>query len=303
MYRLGFYIYALEGLFGSKKASVKQKAKAKRANKQQENFQEINDESSDNDSESCDSTDIDDNIGNSTHNIFNGEECDQFDQDAIAFGKLLQRQSDRDRGRCFFPTGITGDKKKNGHEMQGVVLVILTVFLSVQFGKFQHLFGGEHIGALRITKWIILLEYIMMVEEFLKSKNNKKKDVLIFQKWMKYIFLQRFKRVVNRTTKMCFKLLKFHLGTHFAADIIKWGHSQVYDSSTGESNHKGLKGRSKKTQRRTELLEEQTGVHYVEHLAISKTLYSMKIAGQKLRTDLNSKEKEDEGAYSGASFL
>jgi hypothetical protein len=59
---------------------------------------------------------------------------------------------------------------------------------------------------------------------------------------------------------------------HFAGDILKWGIPNAYNSSTGESNHKVLKRRSKKTQQQRNLMEEQTGVRYVETLAVSRSL-------------------------------
>jgi hypothetical protein len=63
--------------------------------------------------------------------------------------------------------------------------------------------------------------------------------------------------------------------THFAGDILKWGTPSAYNSSTGESNHKMLKRKSKKTQRQLNLMEEQTGVQYVETLAISRSLQDL----------------------------
>ena len=68
------------------------------------------------------------NADKSTRNIFNSAEKDRFDNHTRFFGKALTRQSDRNLPRCYFPGGITGDKKKNGFEMQGVVLNILCVF-------------------------------------------------------------------------------------------------------------------------------------------------------------------------------
>jgi hypothetical protein len=59
--------------------------------------------------------------------------------------------------------------------------------------------------------------------------------------------------------------------THIPSDILKWGIPSAYNSATGESNHKILKRRPKQTQRQVNLMEEQTGVRYVENLAISQT--------------------------------
>jgi hypothetical protein len=63
--------------------------------------------------------------------------------------------------------------------------------------------------------------------------------------------------------------------THFAGDILEWGIPSAYNCSTGESNHKMLKWRSKKTQWQRNLMEEQTGVRYVETLAISQSLQDL----------------------------
>jgi hypothetical protein len=61
------------------------------------------------------------------------------------------------------------------------------------------------------------------------------------------------------------------LMTQVPEDILKWGSPSAYNSTTGESNHKMLKQRSKKTQWQVNLMEEKTGAQYVENLAISRT--------------------------------
>jgi hypothetical protein len=57
-----------------------------------------------------------------------------------------------------------------------------------------------------------------------------------------------------------------------AHDILKFGIPSAYNSATGESNHKFLKRRSKRTQKQATLMTEQTGFRYVEQLAVMKTL-------------------------------
>jgi hypothetical protein len=155
--------------------------------------------------------------------------------------------------------------------MQGVILNILFIFLSVEFVRLRDQFGGLEIGTKRIGQWILLLERLIMVEEFLKQKSFVKKDVKLFKKWFPNL-LHLFKHVVDRQASTKLKLLKFHLCTHFAGDILKWGLPSAYNSSTGESNHKMLKRRSKKTQKRLEFFEEQTGVRYVEQLALKRSI-------------------------------
>jgi hypothetical protein len=211
-----------------------------------------------------------------TRNIFNSAECDRFDTSAKQYGKLLSRQSDKNLQRCNFPSGILGGK--NGHEMQGMVLNILLIFLSAEHKKFIHLFGGNEFGIERVKHWILLLQQLAMLEEFLKQKSFVKKDIELFQIWMPQ-FLAYLKNVVNRQHSVKMKLLKFHLMTHIAGDILKWGIPSAYNSATGESNHKMFKWMSKKTQWQLNLIEEQTGVRYVEALVISQSLQDLVSTG------------------------
>jgi hypothetical protein len=81
-------------------------------------------------------------------------------------------------------------------------------------------------------------------------------------------FLANLSNVVNLQHSVKMNLLKFHLMTHIPGDILKWGIPSAYNSTTGESNHKMLIWRSKKTQRKLNLIEEKTGVWHVENLAI-----------------------------------
>ncbi len=206
----------------------------------------------------------------SSLNVFNDVEKDIFDSRARLIGKRLSQQSDRDLPRTHFPTGITGDKKKNGHEMQGVILDILCVLLS-DVSKYERLMGDNNIGVRRLSNWVLLLERLLLVEEFLRTNAFKRTHIMIFKVYFPY-FLEYLKKVVDRQSHAKFKLLKYHLCTHFASDIMKWGPPCCYNSSTGESNHKSLKIRTRKTQRQNDLIEEQTAVRYVEQLAIHHSL-------------------------------
>ena len=263
-WQLGLYIYISEGLFGSKQASIIAKTNRKRkiaAMKRGDVPGETHEEKDIPQGQNLQGADV------STRNVFNPKEKDRFDNLARQYGKLLSQQADRDLPRTFFPSGITGEKKKNGHEMQGMVLNILCIFLSSENKNFLHLFGGDGIGDDRLGYWILLLERFIMVEEFLKQSKFNKKDVKSFKRWFPH-FLTLFKRVVDRKTGSGFKLLKFHLCTHFADDILKWGCPSSFDSATGESNHKTLKKHARRTQKNINVLVEQTGMRYVENLAI-----------------------------------
>jgi hypothetical protein len=74
---------------------------------------------------------------------------------------------------------------KNGYEMQGVVI-----------NKFIHLCGGNEFGIERDKHWILLLEGLIMIKEFLKQISFRKKDVKTFQEWQKH-FLAYYSNVVN----------------------------------------------------------------------------------------------------------
>jgi hypothetical protein len=65
--------------------------------------------------------------------------------------------------------------EKNGHEMQGVVINILLIFLSAEHDKFIHLFGGDEFGIERVKHWILLLERLRMIEEFSKKNHSTRK--------------------------------------------------------------------------------------------------------------------------------
>lgn len=161
-------------------------------------------------------------------------------------------------------------------------MLILCIFLSSEKNKFLHLFGGEGIGDDRHGFWILLLERFIMVEEFLKQSKFKVKEVNCFRKWFPQ-FLLLYKNVVDRKVGSGFKLLKFHLCTHFADDILKWGCPSSFNSATGESNHKTLKKHARRTQKKMESLVEQTGMRYVESLAIHKAMTN---AGSMLSTHI-----------------
>jgi hypothetical protein len=289
-YQLGILIYVVDGLFAQKKASTIAVKNKKRA------IQEA--ESSDDETQGQNLQGSD----KSSHNIFNNKQRDMFDQQARIYGKLYTHQADRDLPRTHFPGGITGEKKKNGNEMQGVILNILTIFLSHEFEQYRALFGYGQIGATRIGNWILLLERLLMVEEFLKQTVLKRQDVKRFGKWLPN-FLKFLKKVVDRQTAASFKLLKFHLCTHLANDILKWGTPGAYNSATGESNHKMLKRRARKTQRQCDVIEEQQGVRYVEQLAIQCTVNTMHNKGKIHVNDEGLQAQKESSKLAGYSYF
>jgi Plavaka transposase len=211
-FQLGILIYVVEGFFTLKRPNQESIDRFSKKRKRRNN---VSSARLDDDSLSLSVEE------RSSLNVFNDLEKDIFDERAKKIGKALSQQSDRDLPRTHFPTGITGDKKKNAHEMQGVVLDIMYVVLS-DLSKYNRLMGNNEYGARRLSNWLLLLERLLMIEEFLRTGTIKRKHVEIFSIYFPF-FLEYLKKVVDRQSAAKFKLLKFHLCTHFASDIMKWG--------------------------------------------------------------------------------
>jgi hypothetical protein len=90
------------------------------------------------------------------------------------------------------------------------------------------------------------------------------------------LYLESFKAVVDRKTGMGMKIVKFHLPTHHANDMKRYGPATSWDSSTGESNHVGFKGAARKTQKNTSQFDEQTAIRCHENLVIERALLLLK---------------------------
>ena len=113
-----------------------------------------------------------------------------------------------------------------------------------------------------------------MVEELIKAQEIDKNLIIKFKNWF-LIFLDLFKDVLDCQKGHKLKLLKFHLLTHLADDIEKFGVPSSFNTCAGESNHKVHKKNVKRTQRQPQNFEEQAGLRYVENLAIAASLRNM----------------------------
>ena len=201
-------------------------------------------------------------------NVFDDFVCDQMDERCKEYGRLLQKQSDRDLPRTYFSAGIASKTKKNGHEMQGVIILILVFLVSSQFDSLlENKFDLERLGDL-----IHMLEFLIMFEEFMKQKSFLRSDVFKVRKFVPK-FLDLFKKVVVRSCKF----LKFHLPLHLCDDILANGPPLGWCSSTGEKNHKtAVKTTARRTQRKAETLDEQTGLRYAEDITIQRSYGTMR---------------------------
>ena len=213
----------------------------------------------------------------SSNGIFTDSvKCD-FDARAKKYGRMLAHQSNRDFARSYFPSGITSNAKKNGHEESSVVLLCLIILVSkkgVDFFNVQ--FDGESdisvdVGIHRSTAYIELLTNLLLMENFLKSRQYTRKQMKLYGKYVP-LFLESLKKAVDRVIGMAMKFIKFHLPMHSCDDITRFGPPMSWDSSTGESNHKQMKDPAKRTQQNTKTFDIQTASRYTENLLIGRAV-------------------------------
>ena len=90
------------------------------------------------------------------------------------------------------------------------------------------------------------------------------------------LLLEAVKETLNHRQGMQMKIIKFHLFTHFADDILQWGTMINYDSAMGELHHKSAaKKLAQRMQWRKEVFKEQTAQRQVENLSIEMTHASL----------------------------
>ena len=177
----------------------------------------------------------------------------------------MLHQSDRTLPRTHINTNYTITTRKNASEMSGVLLVILIVFLTDEGEK--HL--DEAMAEIGSTKFIKLLELLLLLEVFCQSETHTFSNVKLFQKFIPF-FLNFYKETLQRTDGCGMKLIKYHLPNHFGDDILRFGSMLNFDTGIGESHHKTeAKYPSNNTQRRKAQFEIQTAIRQIESLAIN----------------------------------
>ena len=191
------------------------------------------------------------------------------------FGRQLQHQSDRNLPRTYFPKGITPSNDKKGlmtkkkisaHEEPGVIVLLLLMLCSSWGDKtLNDLMGGS-----RLASFIHLFELLLMYEEILKVheiSRRKAKQLAIYTP----LFLDHFKRTVNRYAGMGCNFIKFHLPLHISDDILRNGVCQNSSSGPGESRHKSsCKQPAKLTQRVYDKFEMQSATRCTDHIVIDR---------------------------------
>jgi hypothetical protein len=177
----------------------------------------------------------------------------------------MMHQSDRSLPRTHFYSSYTSVTRKNASEMSGILLVYLMVF---NFNE-----GGcnidDQLGPGRTTKFIHLFELMLMLENFCTQDELNGNMVRKLHQFMPFL-LNTYKITLDRQVGCQMKIIKFHLPTHFASDIKRFGSMKNFDTGIGESHHKTeAKHPAKNTQRRKVSFEYQTAKRQIENLAIN----------------------------------
>jgi hypothetical protein len=298
----GMFEYGIKSLFQQKKELKGRRGKRrKKENKEEETEEEesvSSAEMSDNNSlmsEDTDSDDVDLNdndlqdIQNINKKVKSNRRLaigdgyrDEFDSICRQYGRYLQRQSDRDLPRTLFNTNYVSVAKKNANEVAGIILVFLLVFSSSegsQEGRLNQSFGK------RADIYIHAFELLLMVENFCKQQMHARKDVLIVEKGMPLV-MNTLKNIFNRQQGNGMKIIKFHLMSHFAHDILRFGSMRNYDSSIGERHHATeVKEPARRTQRRKGVFEFQTAIRYVENIGIQRASADIRNNSVELQLD------------------
>jgi len=198
-------------------------------------------------------------------NVFSERRKKQFDCVCKIYGYRLTRQSDRNLPRTYFPNGVCGDQKRKGHEMSGVVLLFLIVFLSSDGDHYE-----RKMGSYLFANYIHLFEMILMMEQFIRQRAFNTRDVKLFKDHAPAI-MNLYKDTVNRKKGMGDNLIKIHLLMHMADDILNLGLPISFDSAPGENRHiSAVKIPASKTQHNSDTFYEQIGKRVVEDIAIDR---------------------------------
>ncbi|WP_288992458.1 hypothetical protein [uncultured Marinobacter sp.] len=187
---------------------------------------------------------------------------------ARKIGKALGHQSDRKMPRTYFPNGVTGGTKLAGHEMNGVILVLLilckmkeprTMLLNAKNFQDHHLRG-----------WIKLFESMLVWRWWLKLPSVPKNEIKASE-YSTHKLLKLYRSVVKRKHGSKLLVIKFHLCLHFLENQLDFGVTSNVDTGPMESNHKSnSKKPSGQTQRRADTFELQTSRRYIDNLILDK---------------------------------
>ena len=191
--------------------------------------------------------------------------CTNFDSICRKYGKMMMHQSDKSLPRTHFYSSYTSITRKNASEMTGILLVYLLVFNSNEGASNI----DKQLGEGRTCNFIHLFELMLMLENYCTQDELNSSMVRTLHQFMPYL-LNTYKLTLDRQVGCQMKIIKFHLPTHFASDIQRFGSMKNLDTGIGESHHKTeAKHPAKNTQRRKISFEYQTAKRQIENIAIN----------------------------------
>ena len=98
------------------------------------------------------------------------------------YGKYLYHQSDRNLPRTNLNTSYTSCTRKSNHEMTGLLLVFLTIFLTNEGDLLDKQMNSD-----RCCAYIHILELLLMLESLCKQEIINKYDVHWIKDGMSYV--------------------------------------------------------------------------------------------------------------------
>jgi len=106
--------------------------------------------------------------------VFAPDYIPKFEELCKHYGKMLSQQSDRNKPRTHFNSHYTRMTRKNGHEMNGLLIVYLIVLVSSE----KHIIDSK-MGAGRASAFVHILEVSLMLSQFTKEKEHTRSDLRI----------------------------------------------------------------------------------------------------------------------------
>jgi hypothetical protein len=180
---------------------------------------------------------------------------------ANEYGTLFGRQSARDMPKTSFSNGVNSGKKE-AKEFVGIFLVIAAVLCS---SKGKNLLNSHQYFRQSgvINGWAHLVELMLMWEGWLKRDTIPKSQVQRAKKKFPYI-MALIRQIAPRNVGMGWKILKFHVISHMAEDIFRFGVPRNFDTETDEAGHKSSKVAAKVVQKRKATFDQQVAIRLSE---------------------------------------
>jgi hypothetical protein len=175
--------------------------------------------------------------------------------------------------RTYFPNGVTGGTKLAGHEMNGVILVLLIICKMKESCKL--LLSSKYFLEDHLRGWMNLFESMLVWRWWLKLPSVPLNKIQASE-YSTHKLLKLHRSVVRRKHGSGLLVIKFHLCLHFLENQLDFGATSNVDTGPMESNHKcNAKKSSGQTQRRADTFELQTSRRYIENLILDKAVSTL----------------------------